>query len=347
MHTHRLARRLSVVSAAALAAATLSVAPAQAAPVFTVSDLDVSSGVHDDASCTENPGAVISPDVDNQPVTENGAPVTATSSASGSVTDGATDTQTGASNISVTASVSSTGTTLKSMELATQGSVSITNTVADSTCDIHVWSEADLDFTFTVAQAGFLTVVEKSRGGAYSEIYLEANLPPSSPYHQQYNEGISIDSSKVLYLPAGTYSGYFYGEFGRSQDSAVSFSGNTSMKATFAVAGSQSAATAGKGAKYLTFADSARNCGTDTVTGAVTSNKGRAKKITQVTVFVNGAKKAKVKNPGKGEAVVLSGIADGVDADIRAVVKLEKKANGKPRKPVEVTASYVACSPSA
>ena len=62
---------------------------------------------------------------------------------------------------------------------------------------------------------------------------------------------------------------------------------------------------------------------------------------------MNGKKAKTVKKPKKGQSVVLTGITAGADADVKAVAKRTKKANGKPRKPVEVTASYVACPPPA
>ena len=321
MHSSHFMRRLALVSATALAAATLTTAPAHAVPVFTVSDLDAYSDVHDDSgSCTENP-VLITPDVDNAPVTENGAPVTVATGANGSVTDGGADTQTGTSNITLTGSVSSTGTTLKGFDVTAQGSLSISNTVPSSVCEIHVYSEADLDYTFTVTQPGFLTVNQKNRGGIYTDVYLFGDIAPTSPYYESYAEGVDVDSNDVLYLPVGTYNGYVYAELGRSENTALSITGKSTVKATFAVVGSQSAPTTGKGGKYVDMAASGRSCAADTVTATVTSNKKRAKTIKQVTFFVNDQKVMKVKEPKKSASVVLTGIADGAAADVRAVVK--------------------------
>ena len=346
MHTSTFARQLAIVSVGALAAATLSVAPANAVPVFTQAEIDAYSFLHDDQSCTENP-AVVTPDIDNAPVTENGSPVTVSTSASGSVTDGALDTQTATSTITATGAVSSVGTTLKGMDFTAQGSLNITNTVPNSVCEIHAGSNVELDFTFAVTQPGFLTVNQKNRGGIYQDLYIYGDVPSNSPYYETYGQGIDVDKNDVLYLPVGVYNGYVYAQFDRSEQVATSVSGSSSVKATFAVAGSQSAVTAGKGKKYLDMADSGRSCAADTVTATVTSKKSRAKTVKSITFFVNDKKAKKVNKPKKNESVVLTGIADGVAADVRAVVKLVKKDNGKPRKPVEATASYVACSPSA
>ena len=110
----------------------------------------------------------------------------------------------------------------------------------------------------------------------------------------------------------------------------------------FAVAGSQTAAPAGKGKKYVKFPAS-RNCAAHTLTPTITEKGKRAKKIQSVKFFVNDTKVKKVSNPSKGEAVALT-VADDKDADVRALVKLEKVKKGVPAKKLEVTSSYIACS---
>jgi hypothetical protein len=347
MHVRATGRRIALASAAALVAASLTGTPAQAAPVFSISDLDLESGLDDNEACAVNPGTVVSPPVNSAPVPENGAAVTATHGASGSVTNGAGDTQSGSSSITVTAATASTGADLKSMELTAQGSLTITNTVADSVCEIDLRSAADLQFAFTVVRPGFLTLDHTVRGhGFYTELYLDSDAP-DNPYHDIYGQGLELDASTVVFLPAGTYSGYLEAELERSSETAVSVSGRATMKATFAPIGSQTEAAAGKAKKYVTLPATARDCAADTVTGSITDSRKRAKIVKLVKVFVNGDLEKKVKNPGRGDAVAVTGVADGVAADVRAVVKLEKKANGKKRNPVEVTASYEACAPSA
>ena len=132
-----------------------------------------------------------------------------------------------------------------------------------------------------------------------------------------------------------------------STSTPVSRSGSSVMRATFAPVGSQSAAAAGKGKRYVSMPATARSCAAGSISTSITGNKSRAKQIKQVTFSVNGKKAKTVKKPKKGQSVVLTGITAGAAADVRAVAKLNKKANGKPRKPVEVTASYVACAPPA
>ena len=85
-------RRLAFVGAAALVAATLSPAPAQALPVFTQSEVDAYSDVHDDSgACWSNDSSA--PSQDNVQIVENGPATTVSTNAAGTVTDGATDTQ--------------------------------------------------------------------------------------------------------------------------------------------------------------------------------------------------------------------------------------------------------------
>ena len=341
-------RRLAVVGAAALVAATLSPAPAQALPVYTQSEFDTDSTVHDDSgNCTANDTSA--PDQDNVPVVENGPATTVTTNAAGTVTDGATDTQTGVANLTVSGSVSSSGGNIKTFEQTAAGSAAVSNTVATSTCEIHAYSDAEMDFAFTVTTPGFLTFTRKVRGGAmYNEFYIEADTTNSNdPYHETYHVGLLLDSTDVLYLPAGQYNGYFYSEVSLSSSVADSRTSSSVMRATFAPVGSQSAAAAGKGKRYVSLPATARSCAANSITTSITGNKGRAKQIKQVTFLVNGKKAKTVKKPKKGQSVVLTGITAGADVNLKAVAKLNKKANGKPRKPVEVTAAYVACAPPA
>ena len=231
--------------------------------------------------------------------------------------------------------------------MTASGSLAVSNTVATSTCQIHIYSEAQLDFAFTVTTPGFLTFSRKLRGTMYTEFYIEADLPDNNPYYETYGDGLLLDSTEVLYLPAGQYDGYFSAEQNKSTPVAVSRTGSSVMRATFAPAGSQSAAAAGKGKRYVSLPATARSCAASSISTSITGNKGRAKQIKQVKFLVNGKKAKTVKKPKKGQSVVLTGITAGADVNLKAVAKLNKKANGKPRKPVEVTASYVACSPPA
>lgn len=339
--TRKTARRLALASAL-LAAATLTPTPAEAA-VFTNAELEIRSDVHDDESCSTNPGVVANADPD-QNVVENGPAVTVTASSSGSVTDGVSDTQTGASSVSATGSVTSSGTNLKGITLTAQGSVSVTNTVADSVCRIHAYSSVDLNYEFTVTQPGFLTFTRKLRGAGLNTEFL-LNGEDGSAYHENFGENYAIDSTEVIYLPAGSYFGRLNATGGRATDKAGSGSGTTTLRATFSPVGSQTVAPAGKGKRYVDLLDTGRSCATDRIAASITP-KSRAGLIKQVTFLVNGAKKKTVKNPDSGDPVSLTGIVDGADAEVRAVVKLVKKRNGKARKPVEVTASYEACTPA-
>lgn len=118
--------------------------------------------------------------------------------------------------------------------------------------------------------------------------------------------------------------------------------GSTSVHATFAVAGTQTEAVAGKGKKYVTL-PAARSCATHALPTTITGKKKRADQVKQVTFFVNDAKVKKVRTPDKGDAVTVP-VADDVAAEVVAEVKLFPRRKGKPGRVVTVSASYEACS---
>jgi hypothetical protein len=344
MHTRSI-RPAAALAALALAGSALAfTAPAaQAAPVFTSADLTSSFFGHSDGSCSTDSETGSTPL--NLPVTENGPAVSGSQSVNATVSDGALDSQTGTAAISATGSVSSVGTNLKSMSLTATGVHSVTQSLPVSACAIHFATSVELDYDFVVTQPGFLNVNLKNRGpGQYSEFYIEMETPTSSPYHDIYGEGLAFDSSTRVYLPAGTYTGYLYGQSGLDDvATATSGSGSSSVTATFNAAGSQTAAVSGKGKKYVTL-PSARSCTTDSLNPTIVNKKKKANQIKQVKFFVNDKLVKKVKTPDKGDAVTVP-VADDQAADLVASVKLFPKKKGKPGKVYEVSASYEACSP--
>ena len=75
-----------------------------------------------------------------------------------------------------------------------------------------------------MAQPGFLTVKVKKSGGVYTEFYLQMDTPANSPYFDSYGDGLTIDQTTRVYLPAGSYSGSATGSVGDSYDNALAAS---------------------------------------------------------------------------------------------------------------------------
>ena len=254
-------RPIAALAALALTGSVLALtAPAaQAAPVFTTADLTSSFFGHSDGVCNDVSNTETGSTPLNVPVVENGPAVSGSQSVSASINDGAADSQTAIGAISGTASVSSVGTNLKAINFNASGQYAVTQPLATSACAIHFGTSIQLSYEFVVTQPGFLNVNLKNRGpGQYTELYLQMNTPTTSPYHDIYGQGLSFDASTRVYLPAGTFEGYVYGETGADDvATATTASGTSSINATFAVAGSQTEAVSGKGKKYVTLADRA------------------------------------------------------------------------------------------
>jgi hypothetical protein len=340
-------RGSALLAASATALATLAFAPAaSAAPVFTDADtvLDPSGGVFaGGGTCTAAPVINAGADV---PVVENGPAAAASASVSATFANTADATDNGAftASTSATGQVTSAGGNPKTFDFSAQGSYALTSQLPASACDRGGYSAVDLDFTFTVSQAGFLNLTFKNSGGtrAYGEVYLYQVGSGDNPYIDHYGWGLKFNNTTKVLLPPGQYSGFFEGENWVDQETATSGTSSTTVHGQFNVAGSQTQAVSGKGKKYVTL-PAARSCATHTLGASITGKKKRADQIKQVTVFVNDHKVKKVKTPDKGDAVTLP-IADEDTADVVALVKLFPRKKGKPGKVVEVSASYEACS---
>ncbi len=339
-------RLAASLAATALAGSVLAItAPAaQAAPVFVDADtvLDPYSFTNNytGGTCVVTETAS-SPNTD-VPVVENGAVATATSFVTGTVDDGGPVLANLAAQATVTGSVKSVGGNPSVMDFSVTGSAT-NDYLAATLCEGGAGAGADLDFSFTVAQAGFLHLNFKGSGGGYSEVYFYKTPTTSGyPYYDHYGRGLKFSGTDSVYLPAGTYEGYFEGDVATRSNVDQVVNGTSSVHATFAVAGSQTKAVSGKGKKYVTL-PSARSCATDSLISTVTGKKKRAATIKQITFFVNDVKVKKDKNIKKGEAISAP-VVDDVAADLTAEVKLFPKAKGKPAKTYEVSASYEACS---
>lgn len=341
----RTIRPAALLAATVLAgsALALSAPAAQAAPVFIDAQTNVtgSAFAHDDGLCTES-GQVETGLPAPIPVAENGASVTATTSSSVTNTGvDPTDVQSGAASLTGTSSVASANGSVKSLDFNASGQLSIANTKPVSTCDTHLGANIDLNTQFTVTTPGFLSVSVKRHGAIYGEFYIDMVSPTSSPYYDDYSQGIDVTTTSRLYLPAGVYDTYASASANDDSTTAVSRTGTVSVHAGFSTIGSQTVAPAGKGGKYVTLG--ARSCTAHNVAATVTGAKKAAKKIKQVKVFVNDALVTKVKKPGKGKALSVP-VADNQTADVTAEVTLFPKKKGAKAKVYEVSASYEACT---
>jgi hypothetical protein len=347
MPTLRPAHRLAAITSTALLAGalTLSVAPAaHAAPVFVDADTHLSpySGVSNQTggTCVVTETSS-SPDTD-VPVVENGPTATATATVTGTVDEGGPVLANLSAQATVTGSVKSVGGNPSALDFSMTGTAT-NDYLAATACEASSYAGADLDFSFTVAQAGFLHLDFKGSGGGYSEVYFyKTPTTGGYPYYDHYGRGMKFSGTDSVYLPAGTYAGYFEADVSARSNVDQVVNGTASVKATFAVAGAQTEAVAGKGKKYAKL-PTARSCATDSLIVTVTGKKKRAAQVKQITFFVNDVKVKKDKKIKKGEAINVP-VADDVTADLTAEVKLYPKRKGKPAKTYEVRASYEACS---
>jgi hypothetical protein len=344
--TSRPIRLAASLAATALAGSVLAItAPAaHAAPVFVDADTVIEpfsyTNNYTGGTCVVTETSS-SPNTD-VPVVENGPVATAASFVTGTVDDGGPVLANLAAQASLSGSVKSVGGNPSVMDFSMTGSAT-NDYLAPTLCESGAGSGGDLDFSFTVAQAGFLHLNFKGSGGGYSEVYFyKTPTTGGYPYYDHYGRGLKFSGTDSVYLPAGTYEGYFEADVSTRSNVDQVVNGSASVHATFAVAGSQTKAVSGKGKKYVTL-PTARSCATDSLVSTVTGKKKRAATIKQITFFVNDVKVKTDKKIKKGEAISAP-VVDDVAADLTAEVKLLPKAKGKPGKVVEVSASYEACS---
>ncbi len=339
MTSRTAARRLVLSTTVGLAAATLTVAPAQAAPVFSVAQAGSQAFMHtDDGNCADTDTTPPSDGPMN--LVENGPAVTFTSTGSGSYVNNLDAADTGSVTVSSTsrARVSSAGGNLRGFELSTQGSATVTNALGTSACEAHASAGGGIGFAFNVAQAGWLTI--QSSSTRFTGIGVSLDAAGGGFEEEQYY--VNGSNTRRIFLPAGAYSGDIQASVDAQRFTSGTSAGSAKVSATFAVAGSQSAAPQGKGKKYVGLA-SARTCGSGAVKAAVTPKKKRAATMDVVTLLVDGKKVAKDKNP-KAKKVYTFPATPSKDVTVQALVTL-LPVHGKPAKTVTVTASYVACPP--
>lgn len=327
-----------------LASTTMLGAPAQALPVYTVGNMDANSGASNNSGtpCTvaQNPA----PAVNDSPVAENGPATSVSASNSGTITNNGdpSDTISFTTQTTATGKMTSAGGNPDTLDLSAVGSVSATTSKPVSDCAFGGYSYGDLDFEFTLTQAGFMDITLDASKYTYSEFYLYDDN--GAPYVELYGREMQFSGTQRVYLPPGTYGGYLEADVSVSkiQSTLAATPVHTTIHADFDLAGSQTAAPVGKASKYVAL-PGARACATDSLDATVTPAKKKAKKIKLIKFFVNDKLAAKTKKPKKGTVVKVP-VADKVQADLKAVVTLVKKKKGKPGKTYEVEASYEACS---
>jgi hypothetical protein len=331
--------------AAAVAAAPIVVAPAaQALPVFTVSELTMSADVTNVSEVLCSADYTSSQPPSPLPVVENGASTSATVSARGTVTRNSDPTEvvTVASTITGAGTVTSVGPNPATLDLAATGSVEASTTKPTSACEAVGEVDLRLGYTFTVAQGGFLTMSTTTSARTAVSAYV-ADLDHGAEWVELGGQGPKFDGTMTVYLPPGEYWGTLVVSALVSTRVAVPTTPvRGSVHAEFAVAGSQTAASVGKGAKYVAL-PSARSCATHALTASVVGKRKLAKKVKQVRVFVNDVQVAKVRTPKRG-ALLTVPVADGVRADVRSEITLRSKRKGRPGKVLETSAAYEACS---
>ena len=349
--TSRFIRAAALAASGAIATSLVAFASpaAFAAPAFvdaeTVLDpySNYSTGTGD---CTNTPNPSVDPAV-NPAIVENGAPTSVSSSATGSSVNDvdATDTITGSASATTTASVKSVGGVVSQIDLDTTGTYSYTASKPASACQANAYAGAYAEFRFTLTQPLFMHLDFASSPGSYSEVYVyTVSAAGSEPYYDHYGRGLKFAGQDTVYLPAGTYDGYFQGAVDKYSYTSGSGTATTSAHATFTSPGSQTEAVDGKGKKYTTLPAS-RSCATNSLVATVTGKKKRAGQIKSITYFVNEAKVAKIKGKKvkKGASVTIP-VAAEVAADLTAEVSVKPKKKGQKAKSYEVSASYEACS---
>lgn len=343
---------MGAVSALGLGLALWSPAPASAAPAFvdaqtvldrsTVTQVVGSPGVTCSSTSTTTPSQPT-------PVLENGGSTSLTATKTLSWTTGDPADQGSAIMTSTgSAMVSSAGGVPRSIEVSVSGQGQIASAATTSGCRTSVGVGVGLEFQFVLPVPATLDLRLDVSGTAYTNLQLRALDNPVRTLRQE-SDGENVSDSMRVFLPAGSYEGYFSGLPTVRGRSTVSTTSTVRVLGTFIPAGAQTAAAAGKAKKYVTLAGSA-TCASGGLSAGITSKKSRIERIRSVTFFLNDAKVTTLKHPKKGQVVTVPVAAPGQDSTLRAEVTLEPKGKGKGKgkgkkvKPISVSATYGPCS---
>ena len=314
---------------------------AQAAPVFTDTDFYASASASAVVVETCTLEQTRSTPVHQTPE-ENGRTLGASASTTGTLTRNGdpSDVLRFSARHEGTASLASSGDDPQRLALTVDGTLAVTATKAVSACTLALHGPFEVESTFTVSRPGFLTVSMAAGPHTQSQFYL-TDSEGTSTFGSE-GTGPRFADVSTVYLPPGRYEAYLFASPELRTSTAVAATQvGASVRADFAVAGSQTAGTSGRGSKYVDLPTS-RSCTTHTLASTVTPRGRRARDVKQVKAFVNGALVAKARTPRKSQ-VVQAPVADDVAADLRVEVTLRPSRPGRPGKSYAVTASYAPC----
>ena len=334
----------ALVIAALAAAPTLVPPPAQAVPVFGVSEVTPGGSLVDQSSVPCTRVVTTSAPMSAFPVVENGPGTAAAASISGSLThDGdPSDVMTLAARIEATGSVASVGGNPRSVRLDATGNVAVSTTKGTSLCTAEIVSRVALRSEFTVSQGGFLTLTTTASpdSSVYADVEDHLN---EERFLAVVSQGSKIDGPIRVFLPPGSYETDFQvGAWANTSVAVGPTPVSVSIRGDFTVAGSQLAAQPGKAGRYVVL-PSARTCAAHLLLPTITDRKKRVRQVKQVSFFVNGTRVKTVRTPGRGAQLPLP-VADGARVHLRSELVLFPARRGRPAKHLVATASYEACS---
>ncbi len=335
---------------AALVVVTLGVTPAlvpppaQALPVYGVSEISPGGALLDHSSVPCTRVITASAPMSGFPVAENGPGTVVATSVSGSLTLDAdpSDVLTLASRIEATGSVASLGGNPRSLRLTATGNVAVSTTKSSSLCNAEILSRVALSSEFKVSQGGFLTLTATASRDTLVIVDVADDVTEDR-FITLIGEGSKFDGPIRVFLPPGSYESLFnVGAWASTSVAVGPAPVSVSVRGDFTVAGSQLAAEAGKAGKYGLFAP-ARTCAAHLLLAQVTDKRKRVRHVKKVTFSVNGSRVRTVRTPDRGAQVLLP-VADDVRADVRAEFVLFPARRGRAAKHLVSTASYEACS---
>lgn len=327
--------------AVALLSPALTAPPAHAAPVYFENDLVPIYGAEGiTGSCSTSSGG----DGADLEVPENGPAVTQESNRAHTSTNGGNvaDTATASTSQTTTARIASTGTNPTTIDFSAKGSVSTTAALGVRGCAAAFYSGSYLDADFLVTDPGFLTLTWDVNKQMSFEAQLESNST-DEPFVTVESYLRPYSGTVTVFLPAGSYEFNIDASSTLVTDRTVAATPSSAeVHAVFVKAAAQTAPLAGKAKKYLK-APATRSCATDSIDMKITSKKSKAAAIKSVQFRVNGKKAGKGSGLDAGDTVKVK-VADGVPAEVVAVVVLQPESPGRPSEVVEATTSYAACS---
>ena len=132
-----------------------------------------------------------------------------------------------------------------------------------------------------------MTFNTEAARGSYVQLYLADS--EDSAFLDQTGFGLKASGVTRVHLPPGTYLAWLqaYPYLTATSTPVQSTHVDASVRAGFAVAGSQTEDVSGTGKRYLTF-PTMRSCENDSLHATVVDKRKRAKQIRKALFFVNG-----------------------------------------------------------